>query len=193
MAPIPDPPADPPIPDPSAQPAAATPEPTPDRPAGPAVYLAGPDGFTPAGLAWHRGVVIPAVRAAGMDPLSPWDHFGPEFASLAAMAPGPERLEAYRRLDRIVGEANVSLIDRSAAVLALLDGPDVDSGTAAEIGYASTRVPVVGLRTDIRPAGDNEGVSVNLQVEWFIRRSGGRVHGDLDSAVRELARLVGTG
>lgn len=75
-------------------------------------------------------------------------------------------------------------------MLALLDGPDVDSGTAAEVGYASTRIPVVGLRTDIRPAGDNEGVTVNLQVEYFIERSGGAVYRDLAQAVDALVRLV---
>lgn len=156
------------------------------------MYLAGPDGFSPAGLTWHREVLVPAVVAAGMEPLSPWDHFQPDFAAVAAMPPGSAREEAYRDLDLQVGAANVALIDRSAAVLAVLDGADVDSGTAAEIGYASTRIPVVGLRTDIRPAGDNEGVAVNLQVEYFIRLSGGSVHRSIPAAVEALAALAHT-
>ena len=36
------------------------------------VYLAGPDGFTPVLLAWHRDILMPAVAAAGLTPLSPW-------------------------------------------------------------------------------------------------------------------------
>lgn len=135
-------------------------------------------------------MVIPAVAAAGFLPLSPWDLFGGEFEELAAMSPGHKRLAAYRDLDERVGAANAELIDRSAALLALLDGPDVDSGTAAEIGYASTRIPVVGLRTDVRPAGDNEGVTVNLQVEHFIRRSGGGIHRRVEDAVAALRRIV---
>ncbi len=135
-------------------------------------------------------MVIPAVAAAGFLPLSPWDFFGEEFEAVAAMDPGPDRLAAYRDLDHRVGAANVELIDRSAAVLALLDGTDVDSGTAAEIGYASTRIPVIGLRTDVRPAGDNEGVTVNLQVEHFIRRSGGSIHHTVDDAVAALRSVV---
>jgi nucleoside 2-deoxyribosyltransferase len=162
----------------------------PSHPGRPAVYLAGPDGFTPAGLAWHRDTLLPAVETAGLSALSPWAAFGDRFAALARQPPGPDRERAYRELDGEVGAANAALIDRAAGVLAVLDGPDVDSGTAAEVGYACTRVPVVGLRTDVRPAGDNEGVTVNLQVEHFIRRSGGSVHRDLGAAVADLARLL---
>ncbi len=156
------------------------------------VYLAGPDGFTPAGLYWHRQVLIPAVVAAGLQPLSPWDAPDDDFTEVAAQPEGPTRRLAYRDLDFRTGDANAALIDRSAGVLAVLDGPDVDSGTAAEIGYATKAgLAVVGLRTDSRRTGDNEGVSVNLQVEYFIRRSGGSVHIHLEAAVAELAALVG--
>jgi nucleoside 2-deoxyribosyltransferase len=186
---------------------------------GPSVYLAGPDGFTPAGLHWHRQVLIPAVRAAGLHPLSPWgaadspadppgsvgsvdppgsvgsvDPPGSVddlFVTLAAMPVGPDRRLRYQDLDYETGATNAALIDGSCGVLAILDGPDVDSGTAAEIGYAAKGgLPVVGLRTDSRRTGDNEGVTVNLQVEYFIRLSGGAVHTRLESAIAELAALV---
>jgi nucleoside 2-deoxyribosyltransferase len=151
----------------------------------PSVYLAGPDGFTPAGLAWHLDVVMPAVRQAGMNPLSPWD-------TPATLPAGPDRDLSLRELDYRTGAANAELIDGADGVLALLDGPDVDSGTAAEIGYAAKggRI-VVGLRTDTRRTGDNEGVTVNLQVEYFIRLSGGSVHTRLEAAIAELAGLLG--
>jgi nucleoside 2-deoxyribosyltransferase len=156
------------------------------------VYLAGPDGFTPAGLYWHQQVLIPAVLAAGLQPLSPWDASDDDFAEVAARPEGPDRRLAYRNLDFLTGDANAALIDRSSGVLAVLDGPDVDSGTAAEIGYATKAgLAVVGLRTDSRRTGDNEGVIVNLQVEYFIRRSGGSIHTHLEAAVGELATLVG--
>lgn len=136
-------------------------------------------------------MVIPAVAAAGLVPVSPWTGFDREFERVAAMPAGPERVAAYRDLDARVGAANVALIDAAAAVLAVLDGADVDSGTAAEIGYASVRIPVVGLRTDMRPAGDNEGATVNLQVEHFIRASGGDVYRTLGEAVAALQKLLG--
>jgi nucleoside 2-deoxyribosyltransferase len=158
----------------------------------PSVYLAGPDGFTPAGLAWHVQVVMPAVRQAGMNPVSPWDAPTDAFAAVESMPAGRERHSSFRDLDYRTGAANADLIDGADGVLALLDGPDVDSGTAAEIGYAAKGGrAVVGLRTDSRRTGDNEGVTVNLQVEYFIRRSGGSVHTRLEAAVAELAGLLG--
>ena len=78
--------------------------------------------------------------------------------------------------NRETGAHNVQLIDDARAVVAVLDGSDVDSGTAAEIGYAAGKqhpVPIIGLRFDTRPSGDNRGATVNLQVEYFIELSGG--------------------
>lgn len=57
-------------------------------------------------------------------------------------------------------------VNTSDIVVAVLDGVDVDSGTAWEIGYAYARgKPVIGLRTDFRTLSD--GI-VNLMVEMSI-------------------------
>lgn len=57
-------------------------------------------------------------------------------------------------------------VDGSDIVVAVLDGVDVDSGTAWEIGYAYAKdIPVIGLRTDFRSLSD--GI-VNLMVEMAI-------------------------
>jgi len=57
-------------------------------------------------------------------------------------------------------------VDASDLVVAILDGVDVDSGTAWEIGYAYAKgKPVIGLRTDFRELSD--GI-VNLMVEMSI-------------------------
>ncbi len=54
-------------------------------------------------------------------------------------------------------------IDRSRLVLAVLDGTDVDSGTAFEAGYAHAReIPVVGIRTDFRQRCDDGGLNLML-------------------------------
>lgn len=56
----------------------------------------------------------------------------------------------------------VNSIDQADAVLCVLDGPDVDSGTAMEIGYSFARKkPIVGIRTDIRSSEDR-GVNLML-------------------------------
>src|SRR4051794_21133183 len=82
------------------------------------------------------------------------------------------------------------MIRLAAAVLAVLDGADVDSGTAAEIGYAAALgIPVVGLRTDLRVTGDNAATIVNLQVEFFLAA----VCTEVAPALAELRRLTPPG
>jgi nucleoside 2-deoxyribosyltransferase len=84
--------------------------------------------------------------------------------------------EAWRALNRQIGETNRRAIDGADALLAILDGVDVDSGTAAEIGYAYAREkPIVGYRGDFRLSADNIGSTVNLQVEYFIQASRGSI------------------
>jgi nucleoside 2-deoxyribosyltransferase len=106
---------------------------------------------------------------------------------------GPRRREALRVANLEQGRYDLALIDRSAAVLASLDGPDVDSGTALEIGYGFARgLLIVGLRTDVRICADNEGGVVNLMIETCIASSGGILTRSLDEAVAFLAkRLLG--
>ncbi len=136
----------------------------------PAVYAAGPSGFTAAGLAFHTGVVLPALAAAGCAVLDPWDPTDPVTIGLATSSDPEPAAELAAVCAR-----NVVLIDACDGVLAVLDGSDVDSGTAAEIGYAAAiGKPVVGIRLDLRRTGD-PGSLVNGQVEHFAVRTGGAV------------------
>ena len=152
------------------------------------VYLAGPDGFTPVTLAWHDTVLVPAVVSAGLIPVSPWHRFDAEFEKAFTMPPGPHRQSLLADIDDRAGALNARLIEEAAGMLAQLDGPDVDSGTAAEVGYGSALgLFVSGVRSDLRTCADNEGVVVNLQVQHFISRTGGSVHRDVASAIAELA------
>lgn len=53
-------------------------------------------------------------------------------------------------------------INQSDLILAILEGPDVDSGTSVEIGYAyALKKPIIGVRTDLRASEDN---GVNLMI-----------------------------
>jgi nucleoside 2-deoxyribosyltransferase len=45
---------------------------------------------------------------------------------------------------------DVGGIDWAGAVVAIMDGPDPDAGTAWEVGYAYGKKPIVLVRTDIR-------------------------------------------
>jgi nucleoside 2-deoxyribosyltransferase len=169
-----------------------------DQP-GPSVYLAGPGGFDAGGRTWHR-VVRDRLLVAGFAVLDPWEVSAGVFASAFGHVSPIARRDALRSANRSAGAANAAMVRDADAVFALLDGVDVDSGTAAEIGYAAAvGTPVVGYRTDWRTTGDNEAAAVNLQVEYFVEASGGTiVLGDataddvtlLDRAVAELqARL----
>ena len=155
------------------------------------IYVASPLGFTEAGRLYSNTVLLPAVRAAGFEPLDPWA-VTPEIERVFALdGDDPERARLLGDTNRLVGRRNAEMIRDAAGVLAILDGEDVDSGTAAEIGYAAALPrPVVGVRTDLRTTGDNEATLVNLQVEWFIIDSGGRLTTSLDDAIAALVDIV---
>jgi nucleoside 2-deoxyribosyltransferase len=62
----------------------------------------------------------------------------------------------------IVGDC-LSGIRSSDLIVAILDGPDVDSGTAFECGYAhAIGKPLVGVRTDLRSGGEEKGLNAML-------------------------------
>lgn len=83
-------------------------------------------------------------------------------------------------------------VESADAVLAVLDGPSVDDGTACEIGLfhgLKQRDPerrgVVGLLTDLRAERRGE-FATNLFVRGCIEAGGGAVVGSLDDAVAIL-------
>jgi nucleoside 2-deoxyribosyltransferase len=157
----------------------------------PSVYMASPLGFSEAGRHFHNAVLVPFVKDLGYDVLDPWALADPaKIEAVQRMPYGPDRREAWRELNREIGATNRAAIDRADGVIAVLDGTDVDSGTAAEIGYAFARGKlIVGYRGDFRLSADNEGSAVNLQVEFFIHESGGAIvnrYEDLRSCLRSL-------
>lgn len=115
------------------------------------VYIAGPL-FTPDER--HRlEEVARTVEETGHEPVLPYD---PDEGPLAGT-----REQAYRRC--------VDSLRSVDAVVAVLDGADVDSGTAFEAGMARARgLPVLGVRTDHRTLGE-EGV-VNLMLQLGVTR-----------------------
>ena len=157
------------------------------------IYVASPLGFAASTRAF-MDELIPALSSL-VDVENPWDdtRFVDEFAEIETLDSFAERQTRLQRINTELGRSNAERIDRSDAVFAILDGVDVDSGTAAEIGYgfASGKV-VCGLRTDFRLAGDNIGATVNLQVQHFIEASGGAVVTTIEGLVG-LARDLATG
>lgn len=157
------------------------------------VYLASPLGFAESTRAFMDSLI--PLLSSHVDIENPWDdvRFVEEFAAIQGIDSVAERHRRLTVVNREIGRANTERIERSNALFAILDGVDVDSGTAAEVGYAfALGKRVCGIRTDFRLAGDNEGAIVNLQVEYFIRASGGDIVTTVDALV-ELAKNLASG
>jgi nucleoside 2-deoxyribosyltransferase len=77
-----------------------------------------------------------------------------------------------------------SHLDGADIVIALLDGSQVDVGTAWEIGYffarKSPEQKMIGIRTDFRRTGECEGAVVNPMLECSC-----------DRIVRSMEELLG--
>lgn len=82
---------------------------------------------------------------------------------------------------------NLAALDRADFVVAIIDGPDADSGTAFEIGYAYAKgTPVIALRTDFRQVGSAELVNLMLEEASVVVRSVGELTDTLPCPVRIL-------
>ncbi len=123
------------------------------------VYLASALGFTDAGDAL-REELHSMLTALEVDVLDPWD----------VEVPGPLTREKALAL----GALNFDAIRRCDRVLAIVDGADVDSGVACELGFGrALGKRCDGLRTDLRLSGECPTLGLNLQVASAIFDSGG--------------------
>ena len=148
------------------------------------VYLASPLGFAQSTASYMVDVV--ESLSSIVQVINPWDdqRFTADFEKLDKEDSWAVRISRLAVINTELGRSNTQSIDQVDGLMAILDGVDVDSGTASEIGYAFARGKrVYGLRTDFRLAGDNHGSIVNLQVQYFIEASGGRIVTDLSELV----------
>jgi nucleoside 2-deoxyribosyltransferase len=156
-----------------------------DAPERPRCYVASPLGFHEAGRHYYREVYLPALGTV-VEPVDPWTLTTPEQIDKA------RRAGTLRETLLAAGRRNAEAIRSSAFVAAFLDGQELDSGTAAEVGYgAGLGKRCFGLRTDLRQAGE-EGMTVNLQVETFVVDSGGEIAATLEDLVEALRLTAGT-
>ena len=100
------------------------------------------------------------------------------------------RKGTLREINHSIGHNNRKAIEESDLLVAVLDGLDIDSGTACEIGYAAAHgKKIIGIRNDFRLCGDNEAACVNIQVEYFINDSGGKIITTINELKKTLASL----
>jgi nucleoside 2-deoxyribosyltransferase len=144
------------------------------------IYLASPLGFAPSTKAFLQELKT-ELGKHGHAVFDPWDEGAKLFKEYNAKTRKMSREEKageLKLLNHRIGEANRHAIESVDAVVAVLDGPDVDSGTASEVGYAfALGKLIIGYRGDIRLTGENEATIVNLQVQYWIEESsGGKGH-----------------
>jgi nucleoside 2-deoxyribosyltransferase len=77
----------------------------------------------------------------------------------------PQEHEPRRNTAKAIFAMDVEALEWADMVVACMDGPDPDSGTAWECGYAHAKgKPVVCYRTDFRISGDTKGAPYNLML-----------------------------
>jgi nucleoside 2-deoxyribosyltransferase len=115
------------------------------------VYVAGPL-FTQAERRWNAEFAR-QLRSLKYDVILPQE-------GARQMLNGSEKFNPHKLFT-----AAVDSIERCNIVVAVLDGADPDSGTCWECGYAwKAGRPIIGLRTDLRPGGDDLKRPVNLML-----------------------------
>jgi nucleoside 2-deoxyribosyltransferase len=77
----------------------------------------------------------------------------------------PQAHEPREKTAKAIFDMDVEGLDWADMVVASMDGPDPDSGTAWECGYAFGKgKPVVCYRTDFRISGDSKDAPYNLML-----------------------------
>lgn len=90
-----------------------------------------------------------------------------------------------------VFEANVMHVRSAEALIAWLDGPDVDSGTAAEMGMAyDSGKPVFGLLTDFRCWQPGSLPDRLNNMIWGMCGHGKNISRSIEDLERQLRRYV---
>jgi len=141
------------------------------------LYLASPLGFSPENIAYLNQIKV-KLASQGFEIFDPWEQkqFAGRIENAFKEGDYAARVEAFREISRHIGSCNEGGIRWANFLLAVLDGAEVDSGTAAEAGFAcALGKKCYGLRTDQRDCGDFIGLPVNLQLMHFIERSGGKM------------------
>jgi nucleoside 2-deoxyribosyltransferase len=153
------------------------------------IYLASPLGFADS----TRGFMVETIArlAEVVSVANPWDDtsFAADFERAHSLTDINQRREAFHRINLGIGAKNERMIRSVDMLVAVLDGVDVDSGTAGEMGFAyGLGMPVYGLRTDFRVSGDNEAAGINLQLRYFIEQSGGAYFTTVDDLIDGLRK-----
>jgi nucleoside 2-deoxyribosyltransferase len=122
------------------------------------IYFAGPLFTT--GERWFNKQLADRIAAGGHEVLLPQER-GPGDAESGEGS--DERVRAMSAREILL--KNKRDLDAADAVVAIMDGPDPDSGTAWECGYAyGLGKPTILFRTDFRGIGDVRDIPYNAML-----------------------------
>ena len=102
----------------------------------------------------------------------------------------PQENEHRSKPARDIFAEDLAGIDWADVVVANMDGPDPDSGTCWECGYAFRKKPIIVFRTDFR-AGDEPGKApYNLMLTESATQRLDLAHADFESVAREIIQSL---
>lgn len=146
--------------------------------AGMRIYLAGPL-FSEAERDWLKKLQL-ELQDAGYEVVWPYELF--EQSEVDSWGD--------KAAQKIMEHCRDALVGCDLAV-ALLDGAQVDDGTAWEIGFARAKgIPVFGIRTDFRFGGETANGRVNAMIAGSCETIAGNKK-ELFSSLREKAPVRG--
>jgi len=106
----------------------------------------------------------------------------------------PQEFEQRSMSAKQIFEKDVEGVDWAEVVVANMDGPDPDSGTCWECGYAYGKKPIITYRTDFREADEPDKAPFNLMLTESSTRcldltfaDTERVASGVDDALHSLA------
>jgi len=155
------------------------------------IYLASPLGFSEVTTPFMQ-IIENKLTKMGHHVINPWKLTDANvFKEVEQTKYLKEKVEKMHNINMKIAKTNKEKIDSCDLIFAVLDGGDVDSGTASEIGYGFAKgKEIIGYRNDFRQAGDNLGTIVNLQVQYWIEESGGRIIKSINEITDALIQEV---
>ena len=98
---------------------------------------------------------------------------------------------AGRKRDMVFYD-DIEYLNKSKVVIALLDGPDVDSGTAVELGYAYAKEKeIFGILTDKRYWNNKmEQVEAINNMIWGVCQEGKRIYSTIDVLADNIRNVL---
>ena len=133
-------------------------------------YVASAKGFSEEGMVWLNWFYSQLMdrKVFALCPFAACAEYL-DFTKINSSTPQDEVFAFWDSFNKIVGPVNYkTLMPRSKLLVAILEGVPLDEGVCAEISYFAPKYgPVIGIRTDFRPA-ENIAAPINPAVRYFI-------------------------